>query len=303
VSTALAFQAVVKQYGRRGVRALDAFTCTFPTGALCGLVGPNGAGKTTAFSIVGGYLRPDSGRVEILGRDGFDPWQLKGHLGVLPQDAELGPRHTPRELLQHLARLQGLGRTSARKETERVLDVVGLTDRRNKRIGSLSHGMRRRVAVASALIGQPDLVLLDEPTAGLDPVQARSLREALLERRAGQTVVVSSHNLEELERICDWVVMMDSGKCLREGSVADVTGRQSTVVWELVGAAPLDALATALPAHTFALDGELLTQTAPVGGDLDASSVQVMAVLAAAAVPVRGVRRGIGLEKRFFDDH
>jgi ABC-2 type transport system ATP-binding protein len=302
VTDALRFDGVTKAYARKGPKALDAFSCRFPRGALCGLVGPNGAGKTTAFSLVSGYLGPDEGQVVILGQPGFDPWRLKGRLGVLPQDADLGDQHTPRELLAHLGRLQGLGGGEAAREAERVLDLVRLTERRDRRIGTLSHGMRRRVAVASALVGDPDLVLLDEPTAGLDPVQAISLREALSSRRADQTVIVSSHNLDELERICDWVVMMDRGKVLRQGTIAEVTGRGQVVHWTIAGEAPLDVLRAALPGHAFSVDGAVLVQRAPSDVDLDASSVVIAGQLAAAGVAIREVKRGMSLEQRFLDD-
>ncbi len=160
--------------------------------------------------------------------------------------------------------------------------------------------MRRRVAVASALVGSPRLVLLDEPLAGLDPKQARSLREALAGLRGIQTLVVSSHNLYELERLCDHVVMIDHGRCLEQGSMDEVTGQSTLVEWTVgPGELPLEALAAALPDDRFEVVGELLIQRA--SGDLDASSVQVMTALAAAGVPVREVRRGMGLERRFIE--
>ena len=300
---ALRFEGVVKRYARKAPPALDGFSCRFPRGALCGLVGPNGAGKTTAFSLVGGYLRPDEGSLVLLGHEGFDPWRLKGRLGVLPQDADLGDRHSPRELLVHLGRLQGLSGAAAATEADRVLDLVHLEDRRDKRIGSLSHGMRRRVAVASALVGDPDLVLLDEPSAGLDPVQAESLRHVLSRRRAGQTLIVSSHNLDELERICDWVVMMDRGRVLRQGTLGDVTGRGQLVEWSLgPGDVPLDELHRRLPDHGFTVENGILTERAPTSADLDASSVVIARVLADAGVPIREVRRGRSLERTFLED-
>jgi len=302
VSDALVFEGVRKRY-RRGVLALDGLSFRVPGGALCGFVGPNGAGKTTAFSVVCGFLRADAGRVDILGNGSFDPWRFKGRLGVLPQDAELGDRHTPRELLAHLGRLQGLAGAASRREADRTLDLVRLSAHANRRIGTLSHGMRRRVAVASALVGDPDLVLLDEPTSGLDPSQTHSLREALLRRRPGQTLVVSSHDLGELERICDWVVMLDDGRLVREGTVVEVTGRSAVVEWVLgPGDVPLDALREAFPDHGWTLDRGVLTNLAPAGADLDAVSVVVARMLAAAAVPIREVRRGVSLERRFLDE-
>jgi len=299
---ALRFEAVSRRYGLRGPKALDAFSCHFPRGAVSGLVGPNGAGKTTAFSVACGFLRPDSGYVDVLGEGPFDPWKLKGRLGVLPQDAELGDRHTPRELLAHLAALQGLARSRALHEADRVLDQVLLSDRRDKGIRTLSHGMRRRVAVATALVGAPELVLLDEPTAGLDPVQARALRDTLAALRGSRTLVISSHNLDELERLSDHVVVLDRGRCLQEGALATVTHRAQRVEWILgPGPAPLADLEAALPGHTFELRGPRLLQWAPPDADLDGSSVRVMEILASHRVPLVQMRRGTSLEETVYD--
>jgi ABC-type multidrug transport system ATPase subunit len=302
-ATALAFTEVAKRYGRRGRPALDGLTFRVPRGSITGFVGHNGAGKTTAFSLVCGYLRPDAGTIDVLGRGPYDPHGMKGLLGVLPQDAELPDRHSPHELLTHLGRLQGLAAAAAGREAERVVELVALGDRRRERIATLSHGMRRRVAVATALVGSPALVLLDEPISGLDPVQAHGLTEALAELRGVQTLVISSHDLDGLERLSDWVVMLANGRCVREGTLAEVTGRGTVVRWEVgPGPVPLDALAGRLPRHAFALEDGALLERAPDDADLDASSVVVMALLAGARVAVRSVRRGVGLERRFLED-
>lgn len=299
---ALVFDGVVKRYARRAPPALDGLTFEVPVGSITGLVGHNGAGKTTAYSLVSGFLRPDAGRIDILGKGAFDAHLLKGLLGVLPQDAELPDRHSPRELLRHLGRLQGMTAGDAAREADRVIDGVGLAARRDARIATLSHGMRRRVAVATALIGSPPLVLLDEPLSGLDPVQAHALREMLAGLRGIQTLVVSSHDLDDLERLSDWVVMIKNGRCVRQGTVADVTSRSLVVTWELgPGDVPLAALAEHLPDHGFVLTDGVLVQTASEGG-LDASSVVVMRHLVHAGIAVRAVRRGVGLERRFIDD-
>lgn len=300
MKNALVFEEVHKSYGQ--ARALDGLSFSVPTGSICGFVGPNGAGKTTTFSVVAGFLSPSAGKLQILDLDHFDPWRLKGRLGVLPQDAELSDRHTPNELLVHLGRLQGMGAKAARKEAARVLELVRLGDRAGSRIASLSHGMRRRVAVGSALLGSPELVLLDEPMAGLDPLQAKSLREALAAVRGKQTLVVSSHNLDELERLCDYVVMIDKGRALRQGSVSEVTGHSERMDWVLVGEAPLEALRAALPSHRFDFEAGVLVQELPEGEDLDAASVVVVRVLGEAGVGLREVRRGVGLERQFLAD-
>lgn len=303
MTDALVFDAVVKRYGRRAAPALDGMSFRVPRGTVTGFVGPNGAGKTTAFSVVSGFLPPDAGRVDLLGEGPFDPWRFKGRIGVLPQDAELPDRHTPVELLEHLGRLQGLSAGVARREAALRLEQLLLGDKAHARIGTLSHGMRRRVAVASALVGQPELVLLDEPTSGLDPVQARSLRDLLRGLGGRQTVVISSHNLLELEQICDWVVMVARGRCLRQGSVGEVTGAGEVVSWELgPGALDLEALAASLGGCRVRQDGHTLEVVVPPGADLDAVSLVVVRALAASGVPLRGLRKGVSLEERFVRD-
>jgi ABC-type multidrug transport system ATPase subunit len=309
---ALALRDVTRTW-RGGRRALDRLTFHVPRGAICGFIGPNGAGKTTTFSIVSGFLPADEGSVDILGEGPFDPWTFKGRLGVLPQDAELPGRHTAPELLEHLAVLQGLDRRSARIEAARRLEQVRLGDRLGDRIDSLSHGMRRRVAVASALLGAPELVLLDEPTAGLDPLQAMSLREELAALRGRTTLVISSHNLAELERLCDWIVMIDEGRCVREGSCAEVTGRQARLILQTPASA---SAAEAIRAHqarqahpaSSALvgaalsvaDDEVSIALAP-GADADAASLAIMSALVGAGIPLRELRRGTSLEDEFMD--
>ncbi len=291
---ALRFERVTKRFGKRA--ALDSLSFEVPQGSLCGFVGANGAGKTTTFAIAGGYCAPDEGVVDVLGGP-FDPWRLKGRLGLLPQDADIGDRHTPRELLVHLARLQGMTAAKAGHDASRVLDRVHLDDRADVAIGTLSHGMRRRVAVATALLGSPDLVVLDEPTAGLDPVQVRSLRDVFTQRRPGQTFVVSTHNLDEVERICDYVVFIDQGRLVKQGPIDDVVGRDESAAWVLGAAVPLALLTEVLPGYTLEATGEVLLVR---GRDLDAASVHIARVLAEQRIPVREVRRGGSLEERFF---
>jgi len=295
-----------KRYRRRGPWALDGLDLEVPTGVISGVVGPNGAGKTTLFSVICGYLRADAGQVDVLGQGTFDPWRLKGRLGALPQDASLDDRLTSEEFLLYVARLQGLSRPDAASEADRTLGELNLGDRASDRIGSLSHGMRRRLASASALLGRPELVLLDEPTSGLDPAQARDLRQVLVRMRGRSTLLVSSHNLDELERICDHLVLVDHGRCTRQGTVDEITGRGRRVAWELgPGEVPLDALREALPDHRWAWEpgtsGGRLTQVPPPDDDLDSASVVVARVLAESGVAIRGVRRGRSLEESYLD--
>ena len=297
---ALTLTDVRKRYSRRGAFALDGLTCRFPAGAISGLVGPNGAGKTTLFSVVCGFLPPDEGTVDILGGGPFDISRLKGRLGVLPQDAAIGTRLTCHGFLTYLAGLQGLSSRDAAAAAERALADVLLSDRADDRAGALSHGMRRRLAVASALLGTPELILLDEPMAGLDPGQGRALRDVLANLRGRCTVIVSSHDLDELERLCDYVVLMDAGKLIREGSVAEVTGRGALVRWELgPGEVPLAQLTAAVPGCALVVEGRALLVEATDGVDLDEASIAIARILVHAGLAIRGVRRGASLEDSF----
>jgi ABC-type multidrug transport system ATPase subunit len=292
---------------------LDGFSCSVPSGSICALVGANGAGKTTLYSVICGFLLPDEGSVDILGEGAFDPFRFKGRIGVLPQDAALPERISGRDFLRFMASLQGIPRSAVQAAAERALRDVDLQDRGHALVATLSHGMRRRLSVAGALVGSPELVLLDEPTAGLDPAQARHLREMLRNQRGRCTLLVSSHNLDELERICDHVVLVDRGRCLREGSVAEVTGRSQVVTWLLgPGQPPLPRLRALLDGHEFRWDaepagaggaaaGSMLVQRAPADADLDASSLALARALSEAGIAIRGVQRGRSLEESFLD--
>jgi ABC-type multidrug transport system ATPase subunit len=296
---------VSKRFGRRGKQALDALSFTIPTGSITGFVGPNGAGKTTTFGVVSGFLEPDQGTVDILGEGAFDPMRLKGRLGVLPQDAELPDRHTPLELLTHLACLQGMSRRDGRQEAARLVELVRLDDRRDHRITTLSHGMRRRVAVASALCGKPELVLLDEPLAGLDPSQAYSLRDRLAELRGRQTLVISSHNLAEVERLCDHVVMVQDGRCLREGPMAAMTGADEVSRWQLarsLSSEELQAVTDTLPSSASVREDGTVLEVRSAATDDDATTLAMLTALGRAGVPLTSLTRGVGLERRFLDD-
>ncbi len=286
MSGALVCEAITKRF--RKTVALSGLDLVVPTGTICGLVGPNGAGKTTLLSIVAGFLTPDSGRVDLLGRGPFDPGVHRGRVGILPQDAELPTASTPRQILSVWGRLQGLSAADTRRAVEGVLETVLLSDRADARVGTLSHGMRRRVTVASALLGDPELVLLDEPTSGLDPTQARHLRERLGAERGRRTVLVSSHNLAELEEICDHVLFMEGGRCVRGGPLAVLTGRDREVRVRLV--APFPPGRTAL---------EILRVPDGVAPE-DATSAFLLTLLKEGA-RVSEVHRGESLERTYFD--
>ncbi|MCF1428745.1 MAG: ABC transporter ATP-binding protein [Shewanella sp.] len=203
-------------------RALEGLSFQMDDNGPVALVGPNGAGKTTLFSCLCGYQRPDSGHISVLGHDPGSS-ALIGRVAALPQDAKLDARFTIQAQLTYFARLQGLSHTEAREEAIRVLALVDLTDVASKLPGALSHGMNKRVSIAQALLGKPELVLLDEPTAGLDPANTRAIRD-LIKSLSGQTrFMISSHNLDELEKLCSQVLYIDKGK-LKKTLTVDTSG-------------------------------------------------------------------------------
>ena len=168
---AVSSKGLVKKYGRR--RALDGFTLDVPEGCVMGLVGPNGAGKTTWMMAVAGLVRTDAGTVGLFGTSKpFAVAEHSGKLAILPQDSELPLESTPEGFLCGLARLQGLSADAAKATARKVLEAVNLADRAKASIRSLSHGMRKRLMAAQCFLGEPDLILLDEPMNGLDPEEA-----------------------------------------------------------------------------------------------------------------------------------
>ncbi|MFY0523514.1 ABC transporter ATP-binding protein [Archangium gephyra] len=204
--------------------AVDGVSLSIQRGEVYGLIGPNGAGKTTTFSMMCGYLRPTRGTVRVMGVDPFADGALKGKIGVLPQDAMLPGGWKVGPLLMYWARLSGLD--APEKEARTSLERVGLMEAWGVDTHALSHGMAKRAALAQALMGRPPLVLLDEPTAGLDPRIANQVRQVIREMKDQQTtVVVSSHNLQELEQLCDAAAILDRGKLAQAGTMAELTAQ------------------------------------------------------------------------------
>lgn len=213
-------QGLSKSYGAK--KALNKVSFSLEAGAPIALVGPNGAGKTTLFSLLCGYLSPSSGAVTILGQAPNSP-QLLGRVSALPQDAVLDPNVSIINQLSLFARLQGMDTKTAEQEALRVLTLVDLADVASQKPPSLSHGMGKRLAIAQALIGEPELVLLDEPTAGLDPANAKKIRELVKTLSPTTTFIISSHNLDELEKLCDQVLYLDKGELSQAVSMQSST--------------------------------------------------------------------------------
>ena len=194
-----------------GKAALDNVSLSLEAGEPIALIGPNGAGKTTLMSVLCGYVRASNGRATVLGHPPGSA-ALNGRLSALPQDAQLDPRFTVNRQLRLFATLQKMRRTQAAKDVDRVLELVDLTAAKNQTPAELSHGMRKRVAIAQSLLGNPELVLLDEPTSGLDPVNVKAIRDLIVSCSQNTTFIVSSHNLDELEKLCTTIIHLDHGQ-------------------------------------------------------------------------------------------
>lgn len=214
MNTIIECQNLTKFYGSK--KALNNVSFTCQEGEPIALVGPNGAGKTTLFSIFCHYFTASSGTVRLLGHELGDK-ALFGQVAALPQDAQLDPAFSISRQLRFFAELQGFKVKAARVEALRVLELMDLSQVANALPAALSHGMRKRAAIAQALIGNPKLVLLDEPTAGLDPANARNIRQQIAAISSMTTFMISSHNLQELERLCDAVLYLEQG-CLEQQS-------------------------------------------------------------------------------------
>jgi len=302
---ALVFDGVVKRYG--AVRALDGLDLSVPTGAVVGLIGPNGAGKTTTIGLALGLLRPDAGRVRM-GGAGVRPGRpMRGRAAALPQDSALPAERRVRDELVWLARLQGHGTAEARRRAEAALSDVGLEALAERRIGHLSHGQRRRVGVAQALLGEEPLLLLDEPTSGVDPRSALEIRRDIGALTKDRTLVWSSHDLTEVEELCTHVFILDRGRVVASGPMEEL--RQATRMLRIDLAppgpdrAPLLASLEALPGvASVDLDSSnvrLVIRCDPEAS-LDEVTHRVLARLLDRRLFVRGVTRGERLAERFW---
>lgn len=228
-------ESLSKNYGNK--RVLDSIDLEIESGLPIGLVGPNGAGKTTFFSIVCGYIKASAGSIEVFGARPADP-ALLGRFSILPQDARLAKGVPVLQQLRTFAELQGFSRQSSLTEAQRVLELVDLADVGKQPPEFLSHGMYKRVAIAQAFIGEPELVILDEPTAGLDPNTAESIRALIHAQKTERTFIISSHNLNDIENLCHHILIMKQGKITHYEEVAQLINRTSILSIRLEQAAP-----------------------------------------------------------------
>ena len=220
-------------------------TFSVAEGEVFGIVGPNGAGKTTTLKVLAGLVDPSDGEVEVAGFASDDP-EMRRQLGFLPEESPLYEEMTPLSYLRFFADLYDVPREAANERIEAALDRLEL-DHRERRLGDMSKGMKRKVAIARSLVNDPDVLVYDEPASGLDPVTTNSVLEFTRELRStGKTVVFSAHNLYHVESVCDRVAVMDEGRIVARGSVDGIRERHGETTYRVftdVSPARTDALA------------------------------------------------------------
>ncbi|CAN5826552.1 ABC transporter ATP-binding protein [soil metagenome] len=291
----VATRGLTKRYGRQVV--VDDVDLELPRGVVAGLIGPNGAGKTTVMAMLLGLVRPSDGGGEVLGHAITRPAAYLRRVGAVIEAPALYPRLTGVENLRLLAMLSEVSST----QVAAVLDDVGLADAGDQPFGTYSMGMRQRLGIAAALLGDPELLILDEPTNGLDPAgirQVRALIAGLAHR--DRTLLVSSHQLGELEQICDWLVVLDEGRVRYQGPIDDLeASTPAHVRVEPADPSHLDLLATTVePRGDVEQHGHALLVT--VSGDVRAAAAQVHRDVVAAGVDlVELTARRPNLEDRF----
>ena len=212
---------VCKYYG--SVVALDGVSLELRRGEITGLLGPNGSGKSTFIKLLMGFMRPDHGRVVVLGQDPYDNPAVRTRVGYVPEELALYEALTPKEFFDLVARIRRLKPEDYEERLSFLARSLGLWDRMDDLIGSLSRGNKQKVAIIAALLHGPELLLLDEPLTGLDPVVARITKEILYDMRDhGTSILFSTHILELAEAICDRIVILHRGRVVAEGTVEEI---------------------------------------------------------------------------------
>ena len=266
----VSMKQIVKRY--RANTALDHMDMTIDKGETLGLLGPNGAGKTTAIRVLTGLTAADSGEILLFGREmRGKATDIKRRLGMVPQDLALYETLSARDNLDYFGRLYGITGTALKNKTAEVLDVLGLSDVANKAPKKFSGGMKRRLNIGCAIMHDPELLILDEPTVGIDPQSRSHILDFVAQMsEKGTTVLYTSHYMEEVERICSRVLIMDAGRSIADGSVDELTRAaifEETILLEVRDIEP--ALAEGIKkvqgVQRCEVDGRVMTVTSAAG--------------------------------------
>ncbi|HUR48131.1 MAG TPA: ABC transporter ATP-binding protein [Acidimicrobiales bacterium] len=299
--TVIRGEAVRKSWGP--TVALDGASFEIGKG-VTGLLGPNGAGKTTLIGLILGLHKADSGTLTVLGRDPATAGpDVRGLLGYSPEHEALPPDTKAQDIVRQLAEIHGLPRKEATARASDVLQEVGLGEERLRPVGTMSTGQKQRVKLAQAMVHGPDIVLLDEPTNGLDPVQRDDMLDliARIGSKLGMDVVLCSHLLEEVERVADAVVILDAGRVAKQGQMSDLAGSESELVINLDGPDVGSKVITRLKRRKVEArqeNGELVVVLKN-----EATYDSVRDALASAGAGVRRMgRRRLRLEDVFFEE-
>jgi ABC-2 type transport system ATP-binding protein len=244
----LSFESIEKYYN--GVRAVDGVSFEVRGGEIFGLLGPNGAGKTTLIRILMDILRPDAGRILI---DGQPTWQAdKDRIGYLPEERGLYRKQRVLDVLVYFGMLKGMTRSHAKERARAALERADLLDRSIRKVEELSKGMQQKVQILATLLHDPDLVVLDEPFSGLDPMNVRLLKETLEAlKTAGKIVILSTHQMAQVEALCDRIAMLDRGRLVLYGALREIRRSYSGNAVLVAGVGPWASFAcvrTAEPA-------------------------------------------------------
>jgi len=206
-----------KSFGK--IQALDDLNLEIKRGELLGIIGPNGAGKTTAIRMICCILKPDLGDILVKGKSIHqDPILIKSMIGYLPEEPNLYERFKAKDLLKYFAELYGVPKENINDRINELLELVGMTDRSDDRINTFSKGLRQRISVARALVHDPEIIIFDEPTMGLDPATANSIRNFIRKLKGQKTMILCTHYMEEADLLCDRIAILNKGKIIDVGT-------------------------------------------------------------------------------------
>lgn len=255
MQSAVSALGLTKRFG--SVRAVNGVQLDVPKGARFGLIGQNGAGKTTLIKMLLGICQHDEGTVTVLGGDPDDP-AIRRRIGYLPERLAIPPSFSALTFMDSVARLKGVSSSTRAHEIKDLLQLVGLEEAAwNRKTGGYSKGMRQRTGLAAALIGAPELLVLDEPTDGIDPIGRRQIRDIILDvARRGCTIFLNSHLLAETERVCDHVAVMHKGQVVVSGALGVLQKKDSFRVAFVAENTDREAVVSAASKHGFVVDAE-----------------------------------------------